>query len=55
MGKKKTDATNDPQYRAVVDYFLKTSPKPFTPPRQKKAQPKPSRAKSASRKPSKDT
>ena len=46
---KTPDPTKDPEFQGVIQHFLKTKPQPFTP----KAKKKPSRAKTASRKPRK--
>lgn len=42
---KPTDPTKDSEFRAVVQHFLKTPPKPFTPKAKKKPSPAKAKAK----------
>jgi len=44
---KSPDPTKDPEFQGVIQHFLKTPPKPFTPPvkaKKGKASPKPAKA-----------
>jgi hypothetical protein len=41
---KPPDPTKDPEFQGVVQHFLKTPPKPFTPKAKPKVSPKPPKA-----------